>query len=150
MEVRQAGTHRLVTVVEVLSHSTKLDSEGRRYYEAKRERLLESETNLVEIDLLRDGKPMVVGEAPTDYRILVSRSWRRPKAKLYTFGARAAIPTVSLPLLQGEEDIPIDLNTILHDLYDRAAYDLRLDYARPAVPPLSEADAAWARGLIGG
>ena len=55
-----------------------------------------------------------------------------------------------MPLREGEEDVPVDLNAILHALYERANYDLRLDYARPAVPPLSEADAAWARGLIGG
>jgi hypothetical protein len=32
-------------------------------------------------------------------------------------------------------------------LYERARFDLRLDYSRPPVPPLDEGDAAWARGL---
>jgi hypothetical protein len=39
----------------------------------------------------------------------------------------------------------------LHDLYDRARYDLRLDYTALAPPPrLKEQDAAWAREILSG
>jgi hypothetical protein len=109
-------------------------------------------SNLIEIDLLRDGEPMTTddGSPQSDYRILVSRSWNRPKAKLYAFDLRAPIPTFPLPLMEGEDEPPVDLNTILHVLYERADYGLRLDYTEPPDPPLDEADAAWARGLIGG
>ena len=152
VEVREVGTDRLVTVVEVLSPATKGDAEGRRSYEASRRKILESATNFVEIDLLRDGESMeAVGETVrTDYSILVRRGGPRPRSTLTTFGVRAAIPTFPLPLREGEDDVPVDLNAILHALYERAHYDLRLDYARPAVPPLSDADAAWSRGLVGG
>ena len=152
LEVREARTGIVVTVLEILSPANKIHSEGRKQYESKRMRIFESRTNLVEIDLLRDGEPLAVVGAKkrTDYRILVSRSWRRPKAKLYAFGVRAAIPTFPLPLLEGDDEIPVDLNSLLHDLYERAGYDLRLDYARPAVPPLTDADADWSRGLNGG
>jgi Protein of unknown function (DUF4058) len=37
---------------------------------------------------------------------------------------------------------------ILYALYQRAHFDLRLDYTQPPIPPLAEADAAWARELI--
>ena len=154
LEVREVGTGLMVTVLEILSPSNKIHPEGRRLYESKRAQILETRTNLVEIDLLRAGEPMrTIGGGPrawTDYRILVSRSWRRPKATLYAFGIRAAIPTFPLPLREGEEDVPVDLNAILHALYERAHYDLRLDDTRAAIPPLSEADADWARGLVGG
>ena len=152
LEVREAHTGIVVTILEILSPANKIHSEGRKHYESKRMRIFDSKTNLVEIDLLRDGRPLAVDGAKgrADYRILVSASWRRPRATLYAFGIRAAIPTFPLPLREGEEDVPVDLNAILHALYQRANYDLRLDYARPAIPPLSEADAAWARGLIGG
>ena len=33
-------------------------------------------------------------------------------------------------------------------LYDRAGYSLRVDYRRPAEPPLREEDAAWAASLL--
>lgn len=39
----------------------------------------------------------------------------------------------------------VDLNELLHSLYTRARYDLRVDYTRPPDPPLSEADIAWLR-----
>ena len=37
---------------------------------------------------------------------------------------------------------------VLHALYDRARFDLRLDYTQPPVPPLAEDDTAWARTLV--
>src|SRR5439155_20452495 len=50
-------SNELVTVIEVLSPTNKLPgSDGSREYAHKRERLLESHVNLVEIDLLRGGQ----------------------------------------------------------------------------------------------
>jgi hypothetical protein len=152
LEVREVGTGLLITVLELLSPANKLHAEGREQYVAKRADILGTRTNLVEIDLLRTGKPMQVVGGPGEggYRILVSRGWRRPKSTLYTFGLQATIPAFPLPLRQGENEPLVDLNTILHALYDRARFDLRLDDTQPPVPPLAETDAAWSRGLIGG
>ena len=36
---------------------------------------------------------------------------------------------------------------MLHGVYERARFDLRLDYRRDPVPPLGDADQAWAREL---
>jgi hypothetical protein len=41
----------------------------------------------------------------------------------------------------------VALNRILHDLYQRARFDLRLDYTQPSIPLLSDADVAWAQEL---
>jgi hypothetical protein len=41
-----------------------------------------------------------------------------------------------------------DIGEILHDLYDRVGYDLRLDYQGNPDPPLASADAAWAEQLL--
>ncbi len=62
--------------------------------------MLGSYTNLVEIDLLRDGKPIqqVQTGVKTDYRILVSRALKRPKADLYAFNLPNTIPFYPLPL----------------------------------------------------
>ena len=38
----------------------------------------------------------------------------------------------------------------LKTVYDRAAYDLSLDYHKEPVPPLERADAKWARELLRG
>jgi hypothetical protein len=151
LEIREVGTGLLITVLGLLSPANKLHAEGREQYEAKRAHILGTRTNLVEVDLLRAGRPMQVVGGPGEggYRILVSRAWRRPKATLYTFGLRVPIPAFSLPLRQGEDEPVINLNATLHALYDRARFDLRLDYSQPPVPPLAEADTVWSRGLIG-
>lgn len=147
LEIREVSTRRLVTVLEVLSPANKAPGKGREDYEAKRFDVLESRTNLVEIDLLRGGEPMdVVGPvARSDYRILVAR-----RAQLYHFGVRQPIPAFPVPLLPGDSDPLLDLTAVLHALYARARFDMRLDYAQPAIPPLVEADAAWARAIITG
>ena len=151
LEIREVATGLLVTVLELLSPVNKLNARGREDYERKRLQVFRSRTNLVEIDLLRDGEPMpVVGAtAGGDYRILVSRGAQRSRSQLHPFGLRQPIPTFPLPLLPGDAEPPVELGTILHALYDRARFDLRLDYRRPPVPPLGELDASWSRDLLG-
>jgi hypothetical protein len=149
LEIHEVRTGKLVTLLEVLSPTNKLHQEGREQYEAKRAQVLLTRTNLVKIDLLRAGEPMaVVGRAArSDYRILISRGHQRPRAQLYFFNLRQPIPQFPLPLLPHEAEPLIDLNTILHDLYRRARFDLRLDYTQPPVPPLFPEDADWAATL---
>jgi len=149
LEVRQAGSHQVVTVLELLSPANKLHRRGRADYEAKRLNIFQSRTSLVEIDLLRSGDPMpLVREPPrSHYRILVSRGERRPRAQLHRFSVRDPIPKFQLPLLQGDVEPEVDLGAILHALYERARFDLRLDYSQPCVPPLSDEDASWGKGL---
>ena len=152
LEVRGAGAKgRLVTIIEVLSPANKLHHHGREQYERKRERVLRSRTNLVEIDLLRAGVPLPLRRPvpPSDYRILISRQNDRPKARLLTFSVRQPIPVVSIPLLKEDPDVPLDLGAVLHGLYDRARFDPRLDYQGRPEPPLMESDTAWAQGFLG-
>jgi hypothetical protein len=110
--------------------------------------IITTQTNLVEIDLLRAGEPMPVRQqVASDYRILVRRGWEWRKAHLYAFSLRAPIPDFPLPLMPGDEEPLVALNAILHALYTRARFDLRIDYSQPPVPPLPEAHAEWARRL---
>ena len=76
LEIREAIKGKLVTVIEVLSPTNKLRQPGRKQYLRKRDKIFDSRTSLVEIDLLRAGKRMPI-ENPSpvhsEYRILVSR-----------------------------------------------------------------------------
>jgi hypothetical protein len=150
LEVRETGTDDVVTVLEILSPTNKRPGRGRRIYEDKRLEVLASRTHLVEIDLVRAGEPMPItgtGSA-TDYRLLVSRGDCRPNATLYAFGVRQPIPPFPLPLKPADQEPTVDIGRILHDLYDRASYDLRLDYAGEPHPPLASAESAWADQLL--
>ena len=152
LEVRTTSGGDVVTVVELLSPANKRSGTGRRIYLEKRELVLSTRTSLVELDLLRAGDPMPTLGAPvrSDYSILVSRGYRRPKADLIPFSVRDPIPPFPLPLRRGEAELTVDLGRVLHALYDRASYDLRIDYEREPVPALAPEDAEWARGLLRG
>jgi hypothetical protein len=149
LEIRETERETLVTVLELLSPGNKLHARGREDYERKRTYILDSRTSLVEIDLLRAGEPMpAYPRAPaSDYRVLVSPGWTRPKARLYTFTIRDAIPALPVPLLEREAEPELDLNDVLHALYERARFDLRLHYDHDPEPPLATDDLAWAREL---
>jgi len=149
LEVREVPGGEIVTVVELLSPVNKLGS-GRVEYIKKRTQIFKARTNLVEIDLLRAGEPMPIlrGGGRRDYAVLVSRGSQRPRARLHTFDLRQPIPNFPLPLLPGDDEPEVELNAILHAVYERARYDLVVDYAQPAVPPIAPHDADWALSLL--
>jgi hypothetical protein len=151
LEVRSANGD-VITLIEILSPTNKRTGEGRGLYLRKRRSVIISQTHLVEIDLLRGGEPMPVSgwAGQSDYRIMVSRGNRRPRALLLPFGVRQTIPTFVLPLLPHDIEPVVDLGALLHALYDRGGYDLRLDDRAEADPPLLGDDAVWAEGVLGG
>lgn len=140
----------VITCLEILSPANKVPGRGRSMYEHKRQWVLESHTHLVEIDLLRGGLPMAMGGNGHDahYRILISRAERRPLAELRPFSVRHRIPDFALPLQGREEAVTVPLNALLHDVYDRASYDLRIDYRTDSELPLEGEYAAWAVALL--
>ena len=154
LTVREVVSNKVITVIEILSPSNKLPGVGRDQYERKRLQVLGSQTNLVEIDLLRVGEPLPIwvrnGNATGDYRIVVSRAQQRPRADVYLFTVREPIPSFPIPLRPGENEPVLPLNRILHELYDRAGYDLAIDYSQPPDPPLPEQDAIWAETILAG
>jgi len=95
--------------------------------------------------------PLLGNPPRSDYHILISCGHLRPKSQLYNVSLRHPIPTFPLPLLPNEDQPLVDLNTILHDLYTRARFDLRLDYAQsqsPPAPALSEEDRNWVSTIL--
>jgi hypothetical protein len=150
LEIHEVKTGKLITIVELRSPVNKLHRQGREEYERKRGDVFRSWTSLVEIGLLRAGEPMpVIGaQVKSGYRILVSRGTQRLRATLIAFTLRQPVPAFTLPLLSDDAEPEVTLNRILHDLYRRARFDLRLDYTQPSVPPLSDADSFWAQALI--
>jgi hypothetical protein len=148
LEIREVATGRVVTVIELLSPKNKRAGEGRDAYLQKRQRIMMSQTHLVEIDLLRAGVPLpMVGGHKSDYRILVSASHHRPKAQLYAFGIRQEIPPIAIPLAAAAA-VTLDLQRLLHEVYDRARFGLAIDYQKPPLPKLSSEDLKWLLDII--
>ena len=152
LEIRTPGKEgKIITVIEVLSPTNKrAGSRGRRLYEKKRNRTLQSRAHLVEIDLLRAGSPMPLFgvDHASDYKILVSRSETRPRAELLVFSIRDRIPSFALPLLPGSNEPRVELGRVFRRLCKRACYRLLVDYRIPPIPALTAGDARWCSARV--
>ncbi|MEO1590920.1 MAG: DUF4058 family protein [Cyanobacteria bacterium J06632_22] len=139
-----------MTAVELLSPSNKRAGQGREHYLATRLKMPGSRTHLVEIDLLRAHPPMPFSNATVQsaYRILVSRTGQRPHATLYPFGVQDAIPRFHFPLVDSDTEPVLNLGILLNQVYDRASYDLAIDYSQPLQPSLTEDNQRWVEQLL--
>lgn len=143
LEVRDSATQAVVTTIEILSPANKR-GEGRRKYEMKRQQVLESLTNWVEIDLLRGGEAFSSREQDfsSHHRILVSRATARPIADLYAFNLGDRVPAFPLPLQPEDAEPIVDVQQLINDLYNQLGYDYFIDYRSSPPPPWSETDIA--------
>ena len=151
LRVKNVETQEVVTVIEILSPKNKKVGEGRNKYIKKREKVLMSLTHLIEIDLLRKGEimPMNIDDTiKSDYRIVISRSDRRPKADLYAFNLAQEIPSIPLPLKAEDQELFIPLQDLLHSLYEKGSYDLAINYQKQTLHDLSETDQTWINNLL--
>ena len=150
LEIRDVTTREVVTIIELISPKNKRLGEGRTIYDKQRLQVLRSSMHLVEIDLLRNGKPMDIldNHIQSDYSILVSRFEQRPRADLYAFNLKETIPKFPLPLREGDKEPVVDLQELINGIYERASYDLVIDYSQEAVRELSEEDKIWVDELL--
>ncbi len=63
---------------------------------------------------------------------------------------RQPLPVIGIPLRGKNPEVPLDLGVVFRTAYDRAAYDVSLDYRKEPQPPLKGDDAKWARELLRG
>jgi hypothetical protein len=147
--IRELPGLEIVTVIETLSPTNKrTSSDGRQQYLAKREEVIESRTNLVELDFLRGGKRLpVIGLPAGDFYAVVSRGNRRPRTDVYAWSIRQAIPKIPFPLKPGDPEVLVDLQEVFNLAFHRGRYQRTLNYAAALRPPLSPEDAAWRNSL---
>ena len=150
LTIKELPSSKLVTVMQILSPTNKKTEKARGEYLEKRHDLISSGVNFVEIDLLRSGEPMPLrgAPAPSDYRIVICRRRQPRSADLSGFSYRMPIPAIPIPLLVDDPEPMLDLDGILHDLIDRARYDLSIDYRQPPTPRLRPEDESWAAAFL--
>jgi hypothetical protein len=149
LTIRERQSLRVVTVIELLSPTNK-QGKGRQEYLRKRTEILESRSHLVEIDLLRGGVRLPTTEPlpPGDCIAFVCRQERLPDADVYAWPLRRRLPPVPIPLGEGDADVLLDLQQAFTAVYDRAGYDLLLDYEADLKPALRPNDAEWVRQIV--
>ncbi|MBI4600936.1 MAG: DUF4058 family protein [Planctomycetes bacterium] len=152
VEIHDTEEGSLVTAIEILSPVNKRRGhDAYKKYRRKRRDLLRSMAHLMEIDLLRTGErsPLLTPLPDAPYFVFLSRENKRPKVEIWPLGFREPIPVLPVPLRDPDPDVPLDLGLAIQTGYDRAGYDLRIDYSRPPPgPDLKPEDAAWIRELI--
>ena len=152
LQLRETGSKKLVAVIELLSPVNKRPGKKRDDYLKKRQAYLKSALHVIEIDLLRQWPRMPL-EDPLprcDYVALVRDAANRLECDAWPIGVRQPLPVLPVPLLPPDKPVPLDLGQALRTAYERARYDLRIDYGKPPTPPLSPADAEWAASLVTG
>jgi hypothetical protein len=149
--------NRVVTIVEVLSPTNKLPGEDRKAYERKQADIVRSDTNLVEIDLLRCGKHLVAvplqNIAPwrrAPYMVCVRRAAVPSKAEVYPMPLSEPLPTVKVPLRPTDADVQMNLQALIEECYRKGRYEGDVDYRLDPDPPLRGTDAEWALELLRG
>jgi hypothetical protein len=144
-EIWDARTHKRVTVVEILSLAGKLTVPGRKEYLKWREKMLASDENFVEIDLLRwgDRMPGCSSQPPSDYGAMVSRVGRRPEFEWIGFDLKDPIPSIPIPLREDDPDLQLDLRPLLVSIYEVGRVWHRTHYSDPLVPPLPADEEVW-------
>jgi Protein of unknown function (DUF4058) len=151
LEIVDVVERRVVTVIEILSPANKtMGSAGRTSLRTKRREILHSSGQWVEIDLLRGGEGLTerLPRRPCEYLAHVSRADKRPRGLLWPIRLSQRLPEIKIPLLPDDPDARLDLQAVLNTAYDRAGYDLSIDYASDPEPPLPPEWAGWADGLL--
>lgn len=154
LRIMEVDGERVVTGIEIISPANKQLGPGRDAYLAKRQEFLDSDANLVEVDLTRTGdwrsimKPYRVPPIyQTLYRVCVRRVNRPGKAELYPITLQHRLSVISIPLRGKDQDIQLDLQELMDHAYERGRYD-GIDYHQDCVPPLKGDDAVWADQLL--
>lgn len=148
LSVRDREGHEAVTIIELLSPSNKNYGADRNDYIRKRREFFNAGLHVVEIDLLRGGPRLPFGDVPScDYLVAVSRAEERPRVGLWPIQLREQLPKIPVPLRAPDSDVWLDLQAVLHQVYDSAGYEPFL-YDHMPVPPLSDEDALWARQFV--
>ncbi len=150
LEIRDVAKRELVAAIEILSPTNKRGG-GRQDYLARRSRILRSTAHLLEIDLLRKGQRVPMQQALPDkpYFVFLSRAEERPFTDVWPISLAEPLPTVPVPMLTGDPDVPLDLQDAFNQVYDLVHYDRAIDYSRPLEIPMAEAEARWMAENLG-
>ena len=150
IEIRDKRNRDVVTTIEILSPFNKAPgTQGNTAFFDKRRRVMASDVNWIEIDLLHYGERPHEVAHKSDYYALLKRGGTFGPYEVWYFDLRDRMPTIFVPLRPPFDDVLLDLQAAFAELYERGFYANDIDYRAPIpIPPLRPADAIWAREQI--
>ena len=141
IEIVDLKNRQMVTAIEVLSPSNK--GSDFHTFNQKRSLVVEAGGNWVEIDLLRRGKRPKQFLDDTDYYALMIRSGL-PHWHVWEMSLQEPLQTIGIPLVDGYNDVPLDLQKAIETVYVEGEYWRELMYDEGVPPPRLSADnQAW-------
>jgi hypothetical protein len=123
LKIYAVASHQVVTLVEILSPNNQRLLADRESHKQDAQPIATNQTNRGAINLLHSDK-------------------------CYPFDLRQPIPPIQIPLA-ADSAVTLDLQPLLHQIYDRARLALAIDYQKPPIPKLSPDDLAWLNLMIG-
>jgi hypothetical protein len=155
---RHGREDRLVSVIEILSPSNKTrGNTGREKYLEKQREVLASQVHLIEIDLLRGGthatavpRDLAIKKAGHfDYHICVHRFDRPQDFFVYPIQLEQRLPRIAVPLLPGDPDVPLALQTVFDGAYDGGPFHRVIFYGEDEIiPPLRAKQLKWVKAWL--
>ncbi len=141
----------IVTIIEVLSPSNKREGgPGRDAYVTKQRDILDSSTNLVEIDLLRGGvhtaappRAQLERYGRWDCLVTAHRASKRWHFEYWLNRLPQPLPVVKTPLTRDLPDFDLDLQSAFGRAYDKGPYRRRVDYRIDPPGVLEQETLAW-------
>jgi Protein of unknown function (DUF4058) len=152
IEIRQRKDSRLVTLLEVISPANKITVAGRQAYLDKRKEARAANANLVEIDLLMQGQPLLEysreGLPEWDHSVTVTRAVQPQKFEIYKASLQERLPKFKLPLASDDRDNILDLQAIFARCFDQANFTAQIDYLRDPPTKLDDNNRRWIDELL--
>jgi hypothetical protein len=157
IEIRDLkARERLITIVEFVSPVNKRGKSGRSAYLRKQRHSVRAMVNLVEIDLLRGGRPVTLAQTRLDskkvsaapYHVSIWREAKDQSIEYFPLSLRSALPHIGIPLRENDDDAALDLQALVEQTFRNGRYAEVIDYSKPPYPPLKGADVAWSKKLI--
>jgi hypothetical protein len=132
IEVCEQDHGQLVTLLDIVSPANKTTGSGRQAYLETRRAAREAGANVVEIDLVLQGKALPdydrKGLPDWDYAVTVTRSTHRDRFEIYTATLQKRLPRFRLPLSKNDRDVVLDLTSAFSRTFEDGGFADRIDY----------------------
>lgn len=140
-----------ITIIQVLDRLHKAPGNIREIYLRDRKALKGSGIGLVEIDLLREGTPIIKllrRHQPCSFQVCVYSGWWPQLQIVYRMPINRRLRRIEIPLRKTEKKHYLDLQLVIDRCYSVGGFGNLIDYRWDPSPALALEDAVWADRLL--
>jgi hypothetical protein len=152
IELRQRADGRLMTLIDFVSPTNKTTEAGKQAYLERRRESRSQGANIVEIDLVLQGQPMLdysrEGLPDWDYAVTVTRATQPDRFEIFTAVLQKRLPRFSMPLASDERNTIVDMQTVFTHTFEQGNFGAKIDYRSDPEVHLIEEDLRWVDALL--